>query len=375
MKKILMLLTIFLVSISLFAQDEDLDVHEFKIIKEVKTTPVKSQGKTGTCWAFATTSFVETEILRLGYDELDLSEMFTVRHKLLPMAEKYIRYHGKSNFGDGGQAHDLMHVISKFGMVPEEIYDGKNIGLDIHNHGEMTTVLKSMLDGILKKKRGKLTPKWDDAIESVLNIYLGTPPEKFEYEGNEFTPKTFVEETGFDPKNYIEITSYTDAPFYEKYNLQLPDNWTNTEYYNLPIDEIVEIIDYSFDNGFSVCWDGDAGKDNFYREDGYAVIPEKKKEEDEEITEPEKEKEITQEMRQEAFENFDVTDDHLMHLVGVAENQEGTKFYLTKNSWGTKDKKYEGFWYMSESYVRLKTVAIMVHVDSIPKEIREKLGV
>lgn len=375
MKKHFVFLIIFILSITLIAQEEEKDVHEFKFLKEIKTTPVKSQGKSGTCWAFATTSFVETELLRMGNDELDISEMFTVRHKLLSMSEKYIRYHGSANFGDGGQAHDLMHVISKYGLVPEEIYDGKNIGLEIHNHGEMTTVIKSMLDAILKKKSGKLTPKWDDAIESVLNIYLGTPPEKFKYDGKEFTPKTFVEETGFDPKDYIEITSYSDAPFYEKYNLQLPDNWTNTEYYNLPIDKIIEIIDYSFDNGFSVCWDGDAGGDNFYRKDGYAVIPEKKKEEDEEITEPEVEKEITQEMRQESFDNFDVTDDHLMHLVGVAENQEGTKFYLTKNSWGTKDKKYDGYWYMSENYVRLKTVAIMVHVDSIPKEIREKLGV
>lgn len=375
MKKHLVFLIIFISSITLIAQEEEKDVHEFKILKEIKTTPVKSQGKSGTCWAFATTSFVETELLRIGNDELDISEMFTVRHKHLSMAENYIRYHGSANFGDGGQAHDLLDVIDEYGFVPEKVYDGKNIGLEIHNHGEMTTVIKSMLDAILKKKSGKLTPKWDDAIESVLNIYLGTPPEKFKYDGKEFTPKTFVEETGFDPKNYIEITSYNDAPFYEKYNLQLPDNWTNTEYYNLPINKIIEIIDYSFDNGFSVCWDGDAGGDNFYRKDGYAVIPEKKKEEDEEITEPEVEKEITQEMRQEAFENFDVTDDHLMHLVGVAENQEGTKFYLTKNSWGTKDKKYDGYWYMSENYVRLKTVAIMVHVDSIPKEIREKLGV
>lgn len=373
MKKILILASVLFFSTYLFAQQEDL--HQFKILKEVKTTPVKSQGRSGTCWAFASTSFVETELIRMGYGEVDISEMFTVRHKLFPMAEKYIRYHGSANFGDGGQAHDLMHVISKIGMVPEEVYDGKNIGLDIHNHGEMTTVVQAMLDAVLKKKSGNLTQKWDEAVESVLNIYLGTPPENFTYKGKEYTPKSFVDETGLDPEKYIEITSYNDVPFYEKFNLQLPDNWTNSEYYNVPIDEIVEIIDYSFDNGFSVCWDGDSGKDNFYRNEGYAVIPVKKKEKNEELTEPEDEKKITQEMRQKAFDNFDVTDDHLMHLVGVAENQNETKFYLTKNSWGTKDKKYDGYWYMSENYVRLKTVAIMVHVESIPKEIRKKLGV
>ena len=157
--------------------------------------------------------------------------------------------------------------------------------------------------------------------------------------------------------------------------MQLPDNWSNDEYYNVPIDELVEIVDYSLENGYSVCWDGDAGGDHFLRKECYAVIPEKEKEKDEKVTEPEKEKIITQEMRQEAFENFDVTDDHLMHLTGIAENQNGTKFYYTKNSWGTKDRKYDGYWYMSETYVRLKTVAILVHKDAIPKEIREKLGV
>jgi bleomycin hydrolase len=357
---------------SLFAQE---DIHQFTILNEVKTTPVKSQGKSGTCWAFATTSFVETELLRLGFEEIDLSEMFTVRYKLMPMAEKYIRYHGTSNFGEGGQAHDLLDVVREYGFVPEDKYTGKNIGLDVHNHGEMTAVLSGMLDGILKKKSGKLTPRWKEAVESVLDIYLGTPPQRFTFNGKEFTPKSFVKESGFNPDNYIEITSYNDVPFYDKFNLPLPDNWTNNEYYNVPIDELVEIINYSLSNGYSVCWDGDSGRDHFLRDEGYAVIPEKERDKKEKITEPEKEKNITQEMRQEAFDNFDVTDDHLMHLVGTAENQKGTKFYYTKNSWGTKDKKYNGYWYMSENYIRLKTVAIMVHLDAVPKYIRNKLGV
>jgi len=351
------------------------NVHEFNLIHSVKTTPVKSQGKSGTCWAFATTSFVETELLRLGFEELDLSEMFTVRHKLLPMAENYVMYHGTSNFSEGGQAHDLLDVIRKHGLITEEMYSGKNIGLDIHNHGEMTAVLKGMLEGILKKKSGKLTTQWRDALNSVLNDYLGKPPELFFYNEKEFSPKSFQEETGFDPNNYIEITSYTNGPFYDKYTLPLPDNWTNDQYYNVPINEIIEIINNSLKNGYSVCWDGDAGRDHFLRNEGYAVIPEIEKEKDDNSTEPEKEKIITQKMRQKAFENFEVTDDHLMHLVGIAENQEGTLFYYTKNSWGTKNKKYGGYWYMSENYVRLKTVAIMVHIDAIPNEIREKLNI
>ena len=369
MKNILLML-LFITTVS-YSQN---DVHNFKMLNQVKTTPVKNQGKTGTCWAFATTSFVETELLRLGAEELDISEMFTVRHKLLAMAEKYVRYHGSYNFGDGGQAHDVLDIIDNYGLVTEEAYSGMNIGLETHNHGEMTTVIQAMLDAVLKKKSGKLTAKWKEAVEAVLNIYLGTPPDNFDYNQAEYTPKSFVKRFGFNTNDYVEITSYTHVPFYEKFNLQLPDNWSNEEYYNVPMNELVEIIDNALNNGYSVCWDGDSGGDNFYRNEGYAVIPEKEKKKDEKVTLPEKEKKITQEMRQESFENFDVTDDHLMHLVGIAENQEDTKFYYTKNSWGTENKKYDGYWYMSEEYVKLKTVAIMVHKDSIPQKIKEKLG-
>jgi bleomycin hydrolase len=374
MKRLILIFLFLIFTSTLFSQEEK-EIHQFTMLHQVKTTPVKNQGRSGTCWVFATTSFVETELLRLGFDETDLSEMFTVRYKLFPMAEKYIRYHGTSNFGEGGQAHDLLDVVSKYGFVPESVYSGMNIGLDVHNHGEMTAVLTGILDGILKKKSGKLTPVWEDVVESTLDIYLGTPPQKFEYNDKEYTPKSFQEETGFNPNNYIEITSYTDVPFYDKYNLPLPDNWSNSYYYNVPIDELVEIVDHSLKNGYSVCWDGDSGRDHFLRDECYAVIPEKEKDKDEKVTEPEKEMVITQEMRQEAFDNFDVTDDHLMHFTGIAENQNGTKFYYTKNSWGTKDRKYDGYWYMSETYVRLKTVAILVHKDAIPKEIRVKLGV
>lgn len=367
MKRTVFLIFLFY-ALSIFAQER----HQFTITKKVETTSVKSQGNSGTCWAFATTSFVETELLRTGFGEVDLSEMFTVRCKLLPMAEKYVRYQGTSNFGEGGQAHDLLNAVKNFGMIPERAYTGKNIGLDVHNHGEMTAVTQGILDGLLKKNSGNLTSKWKEVIENTLNIYLGNPPEKFEYNGKEITPKTFAEKTGFNPDNYIEITSYLDVPFYEKFILPLPDNWTNSEYYNIPIDEIIQIIDNAINNGYSVCWDGDSGKDHFLRDQCYAVIPDEKVKSD--MLLPEVEKTITQEMRQTAFENFDVTDDHLMNIVGTAKNQSGTKFYYTKNSWGTENKKYDGYWYISENYIRLKTVAIMVHKDSIPEEIRIKLG-
>ncbi|MBI1933705.1 MAG: aminopeptidase [Ignavibacteriales bacterium] len=349
------------------------DRHEFKNLNILKTTPVKSQGNSGTCWVFATTSFVETELLRKGFEETDLSEMFTVNHKLLSMAENYVRYHGKANFGEGGQAHDLLNVVRKFGMTPENIYSGKNIGLEKHNHSEMSSVLQGMLDGIIKDDNAKLTPRWKEAIASVIDIYLGKIPETFVYKGKEYTPKAFQELTKFNPDDYVEITSYTDKPFYKKFILPLPDNWANAEHYNIPLDELIEIIEKSIKNGYSVCWDGDSGRDNFYREECYAVIPDENIKTDSNL--PEVEKNITQEIRQAAFENFDVTDDHLMHIVGTAEDQNGTRFYYTKNSWGTENKKFNGYWYMSENYVKLKTVAIIVNKDSIPKNIKEKMGI
>lgn len=356
--------------------DDEKDIHEFTILYSVDASPVKSQDWTGTCWSFATTSFIESELLRMDKGELDISDMYFVRYAYPTKAEKYVRYHGNNNFGQGGQAHDVMNVMREHGMVTEDAYTGKNIGEEKHNHAEMATVLQAMLDGVLKVKGKKLTPRWKDAFRASLDAYLGDVPETFEYEGTEYTPEEFRDELGINPDDYIEIISYTNYPMYEPVVLEVPDNWSDDLYYNVPLEDLMGVIDNALMNGYSVCWDGDTGKDNFYRKKGYAVIPEdnEDKDDDEEITEPEVEKEITVEMRQKAFDNFDATDDHLMHLTGIAENQEGTKFYYTKNSWGTKDKKYDGYWYMSEPYLRLKTIAIMVHKDAVPEEIRTKLG-
>jgi len=361
----------------LLAQDDEekKDVHEFTILQNIETTSVKHQGKTGTCWSFATQSFLETELLRMGKGRYDLSEMYIVRNLYPVKAEKYIRYHGLTSFGQGGQAHDVMIAWEKFGVVPEKIYPGKTSTDEKHNHSEMVAVLKSSMDAIINTK-GKITGNWKKVCESVLDIYLGENPEIFEYNGMEYTAKSFADELGIIPDDYVEITSYMRYPYYEKAVLEVPDNWTNSEYYNVPMDDMMRIIDNAIENGYSVAWDGDTSEKTFYRKKGYAVIPidnENKDEESEELL-PEKEKVITQEMREETFDNFQTTDDHLMHLSGIAENQEGTKFYYTKNSWGTK-YKYDGYWYMSESFVKLKTIAIMIHKDAIPEDIKTKLGI
>lgn len=376
MKSILISFFVLFISFLLIAQDEDKNRHEFGMLYEVETTPVKNQGKTGTCWNFATQSFIETELIRMGKGEFDLSEMYLVRNIYPMKAQKFIRYHGNTNFGEGGQAHDVMLAIDKFGLVPEEVFPGNAKMDDKHNHSEMVKVLKGVLDAVVNQK-GKITDNWNDVVESILDIYLGENPDEFYYDGKEYTPESFAEMLGINTSDYIEFTSYTHYPMNEKVMLEIPDNWTNDLYYNVSLDDMMSIIDNALMSGYSVAWDGDVSEKTFDRKKGYAVIPvddenDMDEDEDDEDPEPEKEKIITDDMRLETFETFSTTDDHLMHLTGIAENQEGTKFYYTKNSWGTK-YKYDGFWYMSEPFVKLKTVAIMVHKDAVPEEIKTKL--
>ncbi len=357
------------------------DAYEFKMVKEIKATPVKNQATTGTCWSFATTSFVETELIRMGKGEHILSPIFNVRYSYLPKAVNYVRYSGSANFGMGGQAHDVMNIIKQYGFIPEEVYNGMNIGEDKHNHAEMDGVLKAIADAITKARGGKITPRWQEVFESTLNIYLGTTPKEFSYQGKTYTPKSFVDSLGFNPDDYVELTSYTHHLFYTKFDLEIPDNWSKDQYYNVPINDLMQIIDTALTKGYSVAWDGDTSEKEFDRKKGIATVPIKEdessdsKKEDDEEDRRIKEETVTQEMRQETFDNHTTTDDHLMHLTGIAKDQTGAKFYYTKNSWGIKDKKYDGYWYMSVPYVRLKTIAIMVHKDAIPAELKTKLGI
>lgn len=388
-----MILSLIILAVSLnfvYAQEEKSekkekkDPHEFTMLYQVKTTPVKNQAKTGTCWSFATTAFVETELIRMGKGEHILSPIFNVRYTYPQKAENYVRYGGLANFSMGGQAHDVMDVIKKYGFIPEEVFNGMNIDEKEHNHGEMDNVLKAIVETVVKKRGGKITPRWPEVINATLNAYLGKVPKEFTYQGKTYTPKSFAESLGFNPDDYVELTSFNHHPFYKKFDLEVSDNWSKGKYFNLPIDELVNIMDNALENGYSVAWDGDVSEKNFKSKEGYAVVPveeddkadtkDKEKKEDED-PKPEKEQTITQEMRQETFDNQTTTDDHLMLLTGLAKDQEGTKFYYTKNSWGTKDKKYDGYLYMSEPYVRDKTIAIMVHKDTIPQEIKDKLGI
>lgn len=391
MKKILfflsfVLLTTFLLNPSLAqgkkkqTEKKEKDPYEFTMVYQVKTTPVKNQAKTGTCWSFATTSFIETELMRMNKGTHILSPMYFVRYAYPQKAENYVRYSGTNNFSMGGQAHDVMRIIKEYGFVPEEIYTGKNIGEEEHNHGEMDEVLKAIVNAVQKNKGGKITPRWKEVFESTIDIYLGKPPKEFIYLGRKFTPTSFRDSLNFNPDDYIELTSYTHHPFYEKFVLEVPDNWNRGDYYNIPINDLIHLIDTALAKGYSVCWDGDTSEKSFNKKKAIAIIPqveesESDDKEKEESDEPVAEKFITQEMRQNAFDNQTTTDDHLMHIVGLARDKRGYKFYYVKNSWGTKDKKYDGYVYMSEIYARLKTVAIMVHKDAIPDKLKLKLGI
>jgi bleomycin hydrolase len=385
LKSSLFVLVLLLFWSSLFAQEKEAKKEEesgyrFTIVVEVPHTSVKNQARTATCWCFATISFLESEFLRSHPNsDIDLSEMFVVRHTYPHKARSYVRLHGNATFGQGGQSHDVIDQIRRYGIVPEEVYTGMRIDEKHHNHGEMFAVLRAMLDAVIQKRGSRLTPRWLEAFEAVLDVYLGRPPETFTYQGKTYTPKQFRDEyLKLNMDDYIEITSYNSYPFYSFCRLEVPDNWSfNDNYFNVPIDDMERIADNALKHGYSIVWDGDTSDRNFSTKKGYAIVPVEKednkseKEKETASKEPVPEKEITQEMRQLTFDNYETTDDHLMHIVGLAQDQNGTKFYYTKNSYGPK-RKYGGYIYLSRSYFRLRTIAIMVHKDALPKDIKKK---
>ena len=359
---------------SVYVQDS---TYILKMLYDVPATSVKDQHRTGTCWDFATVSFLESEILREKGEVMDLSEMFIVRHTYPRKAGLYVRYHGAANFGPGGQGHDATYVIENFGIVPEDVYPGLEYGEEKHNHGELNAMLQAMLDNVIKKHNGRLTPKWDEAVAAVLDVYLGELPESFSYVGNEYNALSFAGHTGLKAKDYIELTSYNHHPFYERMILEVPDNWSNDLYYNVPLDDLIGIMENAFEKGYTVVWDGDVSDRYFAHSKGLALLPGEdlgEQEIDSVFIVPFAQQQVDQDKRQKAFDEQTSTDDHLMHLTGLYEDELGIKYYKTKNSWDTDSNKLGGYLYMSEPYLRLKTVAIMVHKDALPKDIAKKLA-
>lgn len=341
----------------------------FESVKTINCTPVKSQDRTGTCWSFATSSFLESEAIRMGHGPQDFSEMYVVRNVYKDKARNYVLRQGKANFSQGSLSHDLIRVIGDHGMIPESVYSGKLKGDKKHDHSEMEAVLKGMLDGVLKQKR--LSKKWMKAFDAVIDAYLGESPQQFTYDGEKYSANSYAKEMGLDADNYVNITSFTHHPYYKNFVLEIPDNYSNGSFYNLPIEDVQTIVENAIDKGYSVAWDGDVSEKGFSSKNGMAIVPTDPKREDLFVN-PGKEKKITQEMRQEQFESYSTTDDHLMHLTGISKDKNGTKYFLIKNSWG-EISEFKGYLYMSEAYLQLKTVAILVHKDAIPVKIKNKM--
>ncbi len=391
MRKYLSALFILCASFFTYAQDTS---YVFTPVKNLETTSVKDQARSGTCWSFSSLSFLESEMLRTGKATVDLSEMFVVHKCYEEKAQKYVRMHGSLNFGAGGAFHDALWVLKNYGMMPNDVYSGLNYGEEKHTHGELDEILKGYVDAVLLNKNKKLSTAWYPGYCAVLNSYLGVIPESFIYNGKRFTALSFAKEiVGLNPDDYVSLTSFTHHPFYTSFMIEVPDNWLWKTSYNLPLDELMEVFKNALNNGYTVAWGGDVSEKGFSHKNGLAIVPledentlegterskwEKLPNKDKsgefyKFDHPRKEKEITQDLRQTAFDNYETTDDHGMHITGLYKDQNGTVYYKVKNSWNT-DNKYDGYLYMSEAFARYKTMNIVVHKNAIPEKLKKKLG-
>ena len=369
---------------------------EFTVVKENPITSIKNQNQAGTCWCYSSLAFIESELLRMGKGEYDFSEMFLVHNTYLDRADKAVRTHGDVSFSQGGSFYDVIYGMEAFGLVPEaEMRPGVMYGMELSNHNELTAVSNAVVDAIAKGHHRSLqvSPEgemlWKKSIEAIHDIYLGERPESFTYEGVEYTPKSFYESLGLNAEDYVSLTSYTHHPFYTSFVLEIQDNWRWAQSYNLPIDELMEVFDNAIMEGYTIAWGSDVSEKGFTRQ-GTAVLPDEAAGADLQgsdmakwlnLTEEQKQaatagaqKWCTQEERQLAFDNWETTDDHGMQIYGIAKDQNGTEYYMVKNSWGEAGT-YKGLWYVTKAFARYKTMNIVVHKNAIPKDIRKKLNI
>lgn len=345
------------------AQDSENFTYTFTPLIELTETSVKSQGMTGTCWSYSTSSFLESEAARISGHVVDLSEMATVRYTYPLKAEIYIRLQGKHQFSAGSLAHDVINAASSWGLVPQDIYTGLGEGETEHNHDEMDKALKAAVDTILTKPSGKLDPDWRSTIDAILDKHIGPPPTVFEYEGETFTPKSFRDSLGINPAAYMNITSFNHHPYGKEFILEIPDNFSRGEFFNVPIDEMQRVVEGALAAGYTVAWDADVSEKGFSFKHGMALLP-SEGEEDKLWKEEVMEAVVTQESRQMGFEDQSTTDDHLMHITGLSIDQSGNKYFVIKNSWG-QNNPYGGHQYISMAYFRAKTIAILVHNEAV----------
>jgi Aminopeptidase C len=390
MKYVLLTMTILCSSVFCSAQEDTVKGYVFSTIKEVPVTSVKNQAASGTCWCFSGLGMVEADLLRMGKGTCDLSEMFIVYNNYFDKALKYVRMHGTVNFSPGGSFADVFDGIREYGLVPESVMNGLNYGEENHRHGELDALSEAYVKALIKNPNRKLSSVWQEGYKGILNAYLGKAPEKFTYEGKEYTPHSFAKSLGIDADNYISFTSFTHHPFYEPFVVEVPDNWRWALSYNVPMEEMMSIMDQALEKGYTVAWAADVSETGFTRK-GIAVVPDFKakevgtdeahwlglseKERQDYMTDPKEpapELNITQAMRQEGFDNYQTTDDHGMLIYGTAKDQKGNRYYMVKNSWGT-DNTYKGTWYASEAFVKYKTISFVVHKDILSNDLKKKL--
>jgi bleomycin hydrolase len=363
--------------------NSDSSKSKFKFTKTVdlENTNVKNQASSGTCWSYSTNSFLESEMLRMGKQPVELSQIYSARCVYMDKADSYIRMHGALSWGDGGACHDVINMYAKYGAMPQSLYTGLHYGTSKNKFAEMQAVLEGMLNAWVKNPNGKLSPNWKKAFQAVLDSYLGEVPESFTWKGKTYTPRTFADEVvGINPKNYVELSSFTDKPYYKKTMLMVPDNWSFDKVYNVKMKDITKIIDNAVKNGYSVAWATDVSEKSFSWKNGVAYVPEKEYDDmsDDEKKEmfngPKPERVITEQMRQNAFDNYETTDDHGMHIVGLAKDQNGKEYYIVKNSWGDKND-YKGYLYVTKAFVQYKTTAFLLHKNGIPEELKDKMNI
>ena len=359
-------------SLKVNASAKSKELFQFTDVINLENTAVKNQGSSGTCWSYSANSFLESEMIRNGKKPVELAQVFSARNAYLEKGRNYVRMHGAITLGDGGALHDVPNLLKKYGAVPQSVYTGLNYGTDKNKFAEMAALSEAFLKAVVTNPNGELTPNWERAYAALLDTYLGDVPKNFDYNGKKYTPESFAKEVvGLNSDDYVEISSFREYPSYTKNVLMVPDNWSLDQIYNVKMNDLTDIIDNALKTGYSVAWAGDVSEKSFSWKNGVAYVPEKKVAEmtDDEkanlFNGPQKELAVTEEMRQKAFDNYTTTDDHGMHIVGLAKDQNGKEYYIIKNSWGATND-YKGYLYMTKEFVKYKSTAILTHKNAIP---------
>jgi len=354
---------------------------KFTDVVNIENTPVKNQGSSGTCWSYSANSFLESEMIRMGKQPVEISQIYTARNAYIEKGKNYVRMHGAITLGDGGALHDVINMYRQYGALPQNVYTGLNYGTANNKFAEMQAMGEGMLQAVVKNPNGELSPNWVKAYTGVIDSYLGEVPQSFDYKGKKYTPQTFAKDVvGINPDEYVELSSFSNHPWYSKFVLMVPDNWSLDMVYNVKLNELTDVIDNALKKGYSVGWAGDVSEKGFSWKNGVAYIPAKNitdmtpEEKEGMFMGPKEELEITDELRQKAFDNYSTQDDHGMHIVGLAKDQSGKEYYIIKNSWGASND-YKGYMYMTKNFVKYKSTAILLNKGGIPSAIAKKLDI